>query len=172
MNRLFLLRHAKAETDAPNGGGDRDRPLAQKGERSMRHIGAWATEAVLAPDLVLCSPATRTRQTLALLLPRLGGRPQVKFEEALYLADAPALLERLRRVPARSASVLVIGHNPGLHALAVGLLRTAAGAHGKRLAQGMPTAALAAFELDGPWATLDQGAARLTDFVTPKELRD
>jgi phosphohistidine phosphatase len=170
MNRLFLLRHAKAETDAP--GGDRDRPLAQKGERAMRDIGAWATEASLAPDLVLCSPATRTRQTLALLLPRLGGRPQVKFEEALYLADAPALLERLRRVPARSASVLVIGHNPGLHALAVGLLRSAAGAHGKRLAQDMPTAALAAFELDGPWATLDQGAARLTDFVAPRELRD
>ena len=54
MNRLFLLRHAKAETDAPGGGGDRDRPLAQKGERAVRDIGAWATEAGLAPDLILC----------------------------------------------------------------------------------------------------------------------
>lgn len=170
MNQLYLLRHAKAEAEAPAGGGDRDRVLADKGERAMRDIGTWATKTGLAPDLVLCSPAARTRQTLALLLPELGGRPQLKFEDALYLADAPALLERLRRVPARSASVLVVGHNPGLHVLAIGLLHGAGGAPAKRLTQGLPTAALAAFALDGPWGTLDQ--ARLTDFVTPKELRD
>jgi phosphohistidine phosphatase len=171
MNRLFLLRHAKAEAEAP-GGGDRDRPLADQGERAMGDIGAWAAKAGLAPDLILCSPAVRTRQTLALLLTHLSGRPQLKFEDALYLADAPALLERLRRVPARSASVLVVGHNPGLHVLAVGLLRGAAGSHAKRLGQGLPTGALAAFEFDRSWANLDQGAAHLTDFVTPKELRD
>ena len=172
MNRLYLLRHAKAEAEAPGGGGDRDRPLAEKGEKAMRDIGAWAEKAGLAPDLVLCSPAARTRQTLALLLPQLGGRPQVKFEDGLYLAEAGALLERLRRVPAKCESVLVIGHNPGLHVLALVLRQSAAGRDAKRLAQGMPTAGLAAFELDGPWATLDQGAARLTHFVTPKGLRD
>jgi phosphohistidine phosphatase len=172
MNRLFLLRHAKAEAEAPGGGSDRDRPLADKGERAMRDIGAWAEKTGLAPDLVLCSPAARTRQTLALLLPQLGGRPQIKFEDGLYLAEADALLDRLRRVPAKCESVLLIGHNPGLHVLALALRLSAAGRDGKRLGQGLPTAGLAAFELDGPWATIDHGAARLTDFVTPKELRD
>ena len=171
MNRLYLLRHAKAAPQAP-GTEDRDRPLAGKGEQAMREIGAWAAEAALAPDLILCSPAVRTRQTLALLLPRLGGRPEVKLEEALYLADSEALAARLRRVGAKCAGVLLIGHNPGLHALAVTLMRPAAGPLGKRLRESLPTGALAAFELDGPWAALDEGAARLTRFVTPKELRE
>ena len=64
----------------------------------MSEVGAWAEEAGLAPELILCSPAARTRQSLVLLLPHLGGRPEVKLEDALYLADAEALVERLRRV--------------------------------------------------------------------------
>ena len=151
---------------------DRDRPLADKAERAMRDVGAWAEKKGLAPDLILCSPSARTRQTLALLLPHLGGRPQVKFEDGLYLAEPEALLERLRRVTAKTASVLLVGHNPGLHELALGLARGAAGVAGKRLGQAMPTGALAAFELEGPWSALDEGAARLAHFVTPKELRD
>lgn len=151
---------------------DRDRPLTETGGRAMRDIGAWAADAALAPELILCSPAVRTRQSLALLLPHLGGRPEVKLEEALYLADAEALFARLRRVGSRTGSVLAIGHNPGLHELAALLLRPPAGPLGKRLAQAMPTAALAAFELDGPWGGIDQGTARLAHFVTPKELRD
>jgi phosphohistidine phosphatase len=171
MNRLYLLRHAKAAPQAA-GAEDRDRPLAEKGERAMREVGAWAEEAGLAPELILCSPAVRTRQTLVLLLPHIGGRPEVKLEDGLYLADAEALAARLRRVAAKCASVLLLGHNPGLHELAALLMRGAAGPLGKRLRDAMPTASLAAFELDGPWAKLDQGAARLTHFVTPKELRE
>ena len=68
--------------------------------------------------------------------------------------------------------MLLLGHNPGLHELAALLMRRAAGPLGKRLREGMPTASLAAFELDGPWTKLDQGAARLIHFVTPKELRE
>ena len=171
MNRLYLLRHAKAAPEA-DGQADRDRPLAPKGERAMGEVGAWAAERGLAPDLVLCSPAARTRQTLALLLPHLSGRPEVKLEDALYLASASALLERLRKIGLRTATVLLIGHNPGLHELALRLLRSAAGALGKRLKDGLPTGAIAAFELDGPWSALDDGAARLIHYVTPKELRD
>jgi phosphohistidine phosphatase len=171
MNRLYLLRHAKAAPQAP-GTEDRERPLADKGGRAMRELGAWAAETGLAPALILCSPAVRTRQTLALLLPHLGGRPEVKLEEALFLAAAEALAARLRRVAAKCPSVLLVGHNPGIEALAVALLQVPAGPLGKRLREGMPTAALAAFELDGSWAALDDGAARLTHYITPKDLRE
>ena len=171
MNRLYLLRHAKAAPQAP-GTDDRDRPLADKGGRAMRGVGAWAEETRLAPELVLCSPAVRTRQTLALLLPRLGGRPEVRLEDGLYLADAETLAARLRRIGVECPGVLLVGHNPGIEALAVALGREAAGPLGKRLREGMPTAALAVFELDGDWAAFDHGAARLTQFITSKPPRE
>jgi phosphohistidine phosphatase len=170
MNSLALLRHAKAVPQ--DTGEDRARPLSPKGERAMADLGAWVQAQGLAPALVLCSPAARTRQTFALLLPFLAGAPEIKYEEALYLADAAELMARLRRVPARHESVLVVGHNPGLHELALLLLHSGAGAKARRLRDAMPTGALASFALDGPWAALDRGAARLAEFVTPKELRD
>ncbi|HXQ51268.1 MAG TPA: histidine phosphatase family protein [Stellaceae bacterium] len=171
MSLLWLLRHAKAAPQA-EGQEDRDRPLAAKGEQAMRELGTWAARQKLAPELVLCSSSARTRQSLALLLPSLAGRPEVMIEGGLYLADPGDLLVRLRRVPARCGSVLVVGHNPGLHEFAVLLTRSASGPLGRRLSAGMPTGALAGFALDGPWSALDHGAARLTHYVTPKELRD
>ena len=116
---------------------------------------------------MLCSDAVRTRQTLALVLPRIGGQPTVLYEDGLYLAEAEALLARLRHVPAERASVLLVGHNPGLHALAVML---AAGAAGRRLRDGLPTASVAWFEAEGGWAALGSARARLAHFVTPKTL--
>jgi len=168
MTRLLLLRHAKA---APQEGdmADRDRPLADKAKRQMHAIAAWAETHRLRPGLVLCSSAVRTRQTLALLAGSLG-EPQTLFEDGLYLADARSLLGRLQRVPERCASVLVVGHNPGLHELAVLLLQKGGGAPARHLKDSMPTAALAVFEPDGPWAALGPGAAQLVAFVTPKEL--
>lgn len=170
MTELWLLRHAKAVPE--DEGPDRDRALAPKGEAAMRQIAAWAAKEKLAPRLVLCSSAARTRQTLALLEPVLAGRPEIKFEDGLYLADAERMLIRLRRVPARCESVLVIGHNPGLHELAILLMRPGAGGPGRRLARGMPTGALAGFALKEPWGALDPGTARLTHYVTPKQLSD
>src|SRR5580700_1570100 len=110
MNRLYLLRHAKA-VPAEADGEDRDRPLAERGQRDMRAVAQWMAKRGFVPDLVLCSTSTRTRQTLAALLPQLGGRLQVLYEEGLYLAGASALLARLRKLGADRASVLVVGHN-------------------------------------------------------------
>ncbi|HUB94905.1 MAG TPA: histidine phosphatase family protein [Stellaceae bacterium] len=170
MRRLWLLRHAKA---APSESGeDRGRPLTGKGERSMREIGAWAAERHLAPDLVLCSTSVRTRQSAAILLPYLEGKPELAFEDGLYLADIPALLERLRQVDDACQGVMVVGHNPGLHALAMMLLKSGAGALARKLAAGMPTGTLAGFSLDVPWIGLGRGAGKLEALVTPKDLQD
>jgi phosphohistidine phosphatase len=168
MTGLLLLRHAKAVPQGDDG-PDRDRPLAEKGARQMRVLAAWAAERRIRPDLVLCSSAVRTRQTLALIAAKLKD-PETLFEDGIYLADARALLRRLRKVPAACASVMVVGHNPGLHELSIMLLCSGAGANARRLKDAMPTGALAMFELDGPWASLDRGAGRLVEFVTPKEL--
>ncbi len=169
MNRLCLIRHAKAVPQEGDG-EDRERPLADSGAVAAQAIGSWMAEHGIKPDLVLCSSALRTRQTLAQILPLLGGKPQLFYEDGLYLAAATTLLTRLRKVAPGRASVLVVGHNPGLHELAVALADKARGKLVRRLRENLPTAALAGFEIEGAWATLDAESARLAFYVTPKEI--
>jgi len=170
MNRLCLLRHAKAVPHAAEDGTDRDRALNERGRRAAKLMGGWMAEHWLGLELVLCSSAVRTRETLELLLPRLSGAPEIVYEDGLYLAEPGALMARLRLVPRERASILVLGHNPGLHELAARLVEGASGPLVERLRAEMPTAALACFELAGDWTALDRGGARLARYVTPKEL--
>ena len=94
--------------------------------------------------------------------------------EALYLANATELLHALRGVAETVRSVLLIGHNPGMHELALALIGTRALASpddaARRLVAGYPTAALAEFAIAGAWSHLDAGGGRLTRFLTPREL--
>jgi len=164
VKKLYLLRHAKAAAAAV-GDADRERPLTERGQRAARALARWMAEKRLEPELILCSSATRTRQTLALILPSFARARQVLYEDALYLADARGLLARLRQVPASVASVLLVGHNPGLEELAAQL---AGGS--RRLGDGLPTGALVVFELAADWDEAGDKAARFVGLVTPKEL--
>ena len=168
VSELHLLRHAKA---APQGEGtDRERPLEQRGRRAAQALAAWAVEHRLSPALVLCSPSVRTRQTLDIVAPAFAKPPQILFEDGLYLATAAQLLTRLRHVPARTACVMVVGHNPGLHELAALLSDVSGGPLMARLAAGLPTAALASYEVAVPWTALDRQRARFAALLTPKDL--
>jgi phosphohistidine phosphatase len=161
--RLYLLRHAKSswkETGIP----DHDRPLAGRGRRAAKAMARHLHEGRVRPELVLCSSATRARQTFERLEP-LGAR-EVHIERELYAADAPTLLARLRDVPEGVASVMVIAHNPGLEDLARVLARDHDG-----LGDKFPTGALATLAFgDREWAALERGTAELVDFVRPREL--
>ncbi|MGO8914696.1 MAG: SixA phosphatase family protein [Stellaceae bacterium] len=168
MSDLYLLRHAKA-VPPEEGGSDRDRPLEQRGRRAAQAVARWIGEQRLAPGLVLCSPALRTRQTLDIVASAFPLPPQILIEDGLYLAAAPQLFARLRRMPADTASVLLVGHNPGFHELAITLSDVAVGPLIARLA-GFPAGALASFQVEIPWAHLDRRQARLTAVATPKDL--
>jgi phosphohistidine phosphatase len=123
------------------------------------------------PRLVLCSPARRTLETLAPLRERLAEDARVRIERPLYLASAARLLARLRRLPDREQEVLLIGHDPGLHELAVALARPTRSAGLDRLRRKLPTGALVVLELDLPgWRALAPGTARLAAFVRPRDL--
>jgi phosphohistidine phosphatase len=161
VKRLYILRHAKSSWDDP-GLVDHDRPLAPRGEKAGARIAEHLQEERIAPELVLCSTALRARQTLAALLPVLGGDVEIHLEEALYEAGVYELLERLRAVGEGVESVLVIGHNPTLHALALGLT-----ARGEELER-FPTGALATVTLTGAWADLGEGAGELRDLFLPR----
>jgi len=163
--RLYLLRHAKSSWKE-QGLADRDRPLAGRGRRATKTIRRYLKQRRIDPELVLCSTATRARQTLEGIEPALG-RGSVRVEPELYGAGSAVLLARLQDVPAGVRSVMVIGHNPGLQDFALLLAR-----HGSdELEEKFPTAALATFAFRGPdWAVLDRGMAELIEFVRPRDL--
>ncbi|MCK9875983.1 histidine phosphatase family protein [Frankia sp. Ag45/Mut15] len=167
-HRLLLLRHAKsdwAEGDTP----DAQRPLADSGLRACTLVARHLRDHNLAPDLILCSAALRTRQTVEGIATALPAGVPVVTEDRLYLAEAETLLDRLRDVDDGVPTVLLVGHNPGIHTLAVALLA----ATDRPRIPTYPTAALAVEDLLVPrWAELGQSTTRLASFVTPRELRE
>ena len=167
MKRLYLLRHAKSSWDDPTL-ADHDRPLAARGRRAAKLIADHARRERIAPELVLCSPSRRTRQTLALIAPGLGEGPDVQIKPELYAAGPAGLLETLREVPDAVDSVMLIGHNPGIQDLALGL--AGGSPEAPRMRTKFPTAALATLEVMASWRELAPSTAELVSFVKPKEL--
>src|SRR5512145_3409209 len=112
MKHLVLLRHANAE----NGEVDRARALSALGRSEAARMGAVFGQLAgrgFRPQLLLCSPALRARETLEGLRGALGAAPRVEEDEALYLASAGRLLTKLQALPDPEAQVLLVGHNPG-----------------------------------------------------------
>jgi len=168
MATLHLLRHLKSSWDDP-GMDDFERPLNARGLRDADTLAAAVATAGLAPGLVLCSSARRTRETLARVVPALAGDHRIELDSELYLAPADRILARLRRVPGEVAAVLVIGHNPGLHDLAVLLASAGPAESRRRLAEKFPTGSLATIEAPGPWVDLRPGSGRLVAFFRPRD---
>jgi phosphohistidine phosphatase len=170
MHRLHLLRHAKARRD--DAGEDRERRLSRSGRDAARLVGETLPAALGPIDLVLCSSALRTRETAELALAGFTSRPQILFEDGLYLAGPAALQKRLIQVEESDGAVLVVGHNPGLHELAIALAAPDSPSY-RALASGkFPTTARASFVIEPPWSALGRSRHRLTDYVTVKSLGD
>jgi phosphohistidine phosphatase len=163
----MLLRHAKSDW-AGGGIPDAARPLSEQGRAGCVLIADYVAAQALAPDLILCSSARRTRQTVEHIAGALPPDVPVLTEDRLYLAEPEDLLARLRDVDDGVPSVLLVGHNPGIHALAVGLLPAA----DRTRVPTFPNGALAVQDLlVGRWAELGPGTTRLAAFVTPNMLR-
>jgi phosphohistidine phosphatase len=168
MHRLHLLRHAKSSRD--DQFEDRERPLSRRGRDEARRIGEGLPAAVGAVDLVLCSTALRTRETAELALAGFAPSPPVSFEDGIYLASAKALFRRLARLDEATEAVLLIGHNPGLHELAIALAEPDSPRFRALTAGKFPTSARASFAIESSWATLDRSRHALLDYATPKSL--
>ncbi|MCB1504800.1 MAG: histidine phosphatase family protein [Hyphomicrobiaceae bacterium] len=171
MLTLLLLRHAKSSWDDPTQ-GDFDRPLAKRGTKAAALIGKHLVKNALVPDFVLCSTAVRTRATLTLVMNEITeDRPKVLYEDALYLADPETLLQRIKTLAQHPTVLMVVGHNPGLHALALELTGGGHKAAVQSLAMQFPTAALAhlTFDVDG-WRRIEPATGTLVDFVLPRRL--
>jgi phosphohistidine phosphatase len=169
MARLLLLRHAKTERAAA-GERDRDRKLTARGRADAPAIGAYMVRHRLLPDLVLISPAARAEETLTGVAAEFAKPPRVVHEERIYNAS-PDTLIRLIRETRDAKTLLVVGHNPGLHDLALALIASGDTETRERLAEKLPTSGLVviSFALDD-WSRLHVDSGRLERFVTPRSI--
>jgi phosphohistidine phosphatase len=176
MRRLLLLRHAKTERNAPNG-RDRDRPLAARGRKDATQLGGWlAGQRALLPDLVLISTAVRTRETWDIVQQQFSEEVAQDFAAhlpELYGAEPVQLLAIIRSVVANPKRLMIVGHNPGLHELALRLIGGGDAAGRAALADNLPTSGLAVidFAVDR-WDSITVGGGQLARFVSPKLLKE
>src|SRR4051812_11043970 len=174
VRTILLLRHAKSAWGQA-GLDDHERPLNGRGQRAAEAMADYIVEKAPRPELILCSTALRTRQTLAPLVQRLAApAPPISLEKGLYLASEQALLARLRAVDETIRTVLLIGHNEGIGVLAAALAGTGALGTLAALQEKFPTGALATLRVvgDGYWRDLAPGVAELLAFVRPRDLAD
>lgn len=171
MLTLSLLRHAKSSWDDVDL-DDFERPLSKRGASAAPQMGRAIRDLKLKPDLVLCSAAVRTRATVALVLLELGPpAPEVRYDDGLYLAAPKVILGHIRKVDKGVRNLLVVGHNPGMHALALELAGVAKREDMAELATKFPTAALASMTFDlSSWRDVAAGLGHLVVFMTPRNL--
>jgi len=169
MKRLLLLRHAKTEQAKKDTPADAERKLTERGRAEASVVGREMHKRHYAPDLIICSPSRRTRQTLELANEGLGSAAKVQYDPTIYAAGARQLVTLFRKLPDEVHQPLVVGHNPGFEDC-LSLLAKAppagAGKEGK-----FPTGALAVLEFPiSAWRELSSHSGTLADFLRPKKL--
>jgi phosphohistidine phosphatase len=162
MKRLLILRHAKAQPDAP--AGDHPRHLTTRGRRDAAAIGAHINQTIGRPDEIVSSDAVRARQTAELVAEATGYSAPLTLEPGIYGAGVDSLLQAVRTRPDTAETVVLVGHNPGLEELVAALAPTDDPVE-------LPTAGLAQIEFDLPrWREIRPGSGLRRGLTTPKML--
>ncbi|MBU2580700.1 MAG: histidine phosphatase family protein [Alphaproteobacteria bacterium] len=171
MRTLLLLRHAKS--DWHNDLSDHERPLNKRGVKTAPAVAQYIAKSGLSPDRILCSDAVRARATLALALPEMPPpQPAVEIDSRLYLAAAETILKVIGdHAVDDEHRLMVVGHNPGIHALALTLVGDGDKKALSALAMKFPTAALAVISFKtGNWNDIGPAGGRLESFIVPRDL--
>ena len=170
MKTLYLLRHAKSDWGDP-GLADHDRPLAPRGQTAAPRVAAVMAHEGLVPAHVLCSTATRARETWDLIAETWGTPVPFETRRAIYDADGGDLIAMAQRLDEALPSAMLVGHNPAMEEAAARLAGDGAPDALQALAGKYPTAALAVLTFPGEsWRAVRPGAGTLTRFLRPKDL--
>ncbi len=159
---IVVMRHAKAEQVGPT---DLERELAASGHDDAAAAGRWLAEQGIAPDHVVVSSATRTRQTWERVADAAGWQIEATFDRGLYAAGPDTVLDLIRALPDEAGTLVVVGHNPTVAYLAQ-MLDSGEGdpSVAREMSSGYPTSAVAVFDFAGDWVDLDLASARLIAF--------
>ncbi len=172
MRRLFLLRHAKAGAEGPD---DKRRRLIARGREDAVRMGHFLS--TYAIDVALCSTASRTRETLGLILPQLAPHPAVHYLDELYLAESETILALVRRAHDTAGALMIVGHNPGLEECAQALVHPPDERKLRKryssMCEKFPTGTLAIIDFEAEhWSAIGGWVGELEQFVRPKDLRE
>ncbi len=171
MRRLMLLRHAKS--DWPEGVDDHERPLAKRGKQASPLMGIYMAEEGLLPDLVITSTARRARETWELVRAAFARDIAQNREPRFYDAPALNIMDIIKKTRPDVHVLLLVGHNPGFHELALRFIGEARQSDLLRLQQKYPTAGLVVIDFDvESWTDIGEDLGQLQRFVTPKSLQD
>ena len=164
---LIILRHGQAK-NAGISEHDHNRTLTIQGREEAQGVGETLAERGLAPDLVLCSTATRTRETLAELQDSFNEPLNVEYAPKIYNASEVELLAQIAKATDDVRSLLVIGHNPGLYQLALVLAKEGDKQMHNNLQMQFPTCALVVINFEGNWQNILNSRSKLTLFAVPE----
>ncbi len=153
-HRLIVMRHAKAEATNVN---DRSRRLTGRGKADARAVGRWLAEEMIAPDVVLVSPAVRAQQTAEQVGEEAGWSADLRVVDTLYFSDVDDVIDLLHDVDAGTGTVMVVGHNPTFEALVWTLQRNPA----TKWPANLPTSGTVVLGVEGPWSQLAGGGATI-----------
>lgn len=170
LKRLYLLRHAKSDWN-DSSLSDIERPLAPRGVAAAPKVAEAMQSEGLLPDLVICSPARRTRETWDLIGSYLDSEPASQVDERLYLASPGELISVIQELPDDLGSVMLIGHNPGMESITMGLSGSGQQPDLDLALTKFPTGALAVIDLDVErWSDISGGSGSLRRFIRPRDL--
>ena len=170
MSRLLLLRHAKSDWGTA-GLRDIDRPLSSRGVRAAGDMASEIAAAGMVPDRVLCSPARRTRETLAAIRPHLRNEDEVIFVDGLYETGPRDYLGAIVNLGGDADTLMVIGHNPSIQGVALSLAGSGEPALLADVAAKYPTGGLAIITFDADdWTRVSPRKGRLVAYIKPRDL--
>lgn len=170
MRRLYLLRHSKTEPGEP-GRPDRSRALTERGRDDAGRMGAYLERHALMPARVLLSPARRVQETWQYLTEAVRKAPAAATVDNIYDASASDIMAAIADTPADVPSLMIVGHNPTLHEVAVALIASGDIDTREALREGLPTSGLVAIDFAyDEWQKLHPQSGRLERFVTPRSL--
>jgi phosphohistidine phosphatase len=171
MRRLMLLRHAKTEQAGP-GERDRDRKLLKRGRSDAPALGAYMERNDLVPDLALVSPAVRAQETWALVAPRFARVPRTLTDDRIYDATPESLIGVICE-SRKAKSLIIVGHNPSLHTVALQLIASGDRKSREQLNRKLPTSGLVVIDLPlDDWTAIQPREGMLERFVTPRLIAD
>jgi phosphohistidine phosphatase len=163
---LVLVRHGKSSWDYDVD--DHERPLSGRGRRDAEALGRLLSQRSLHPDLVLCSTATRTKQTWEYAKAGGASAGDIHYLRDIYHAWVPELLTMIREVPDEIHTLLILGHAPAIPDLVEHLCVRTDSPDWSQMDNKFPTSALAVINVPGPWAELGKARAELASFVVPR----
>ena len=169
MLRLYIMRHAKSSWAIP-GARDFDRELNGRGLDDLKKISKVITNEQIFPDLILCSSAIRTRQSLDAIAHAFDNKPEIVFTERLYSSGQDEYIEMINATK-DAKSILIIGHNPMCGSLATVLPGSGEPAELEKIAYKYPTSALSIIDFDRDnWADVSKGSGFLKKSIFPSQL--